>query len=220
LKSCLRPRGARLENACAKCIRMWGSSSSHTDRQYCAVDSITASSTPSSRNHVKRRVQPARHRDESSPRRFLFRHTPIHDNDHRNFLVYVNPRDLHRFRLAWKRQNAREKDYTPSRATSPCLWQEWRDTDWFKTRVPDQTQKRPHFIKGVNRPSPSTLLQRTRTTQSHFRVNRWALGPWELKMSPIFFQQGPFCFLVRRVARPARTTERLLVLIGGRASLG
>jgi len=55
LKSCLRPRGARLENACAKCKRMWGSSSSHTDRQYCAVDSITASSTPCSRNHVKRR---------------------------------------------------------------------------------------------------------------------------------------------------------------------
>ncbi len=55
LKSCLRPRGARLENACAKCKRMWGSSSIHTDRQYCAVDSITASSTPCSRNHVKRR---------------------------------------------------------------------------------------------------------------------------------------------------------------------
>ena len=34
LKSCLRPRGARLENACAKCKRIWGSSSSHTDRQY------------------------------------------------------------------------------------------------------------------------------------------------------------------------------------------
>ena len=43
LKSCLRPRGARLVNACAKCKRMWGSSSIHTDRQYCAVDSITAS---------------------------------------------------------------------------------------------------------------------------------------------------------------------------------
>jgi len=32
----------RLENACAKCKRMWGSSSSQTDRQYWAVDSITA----------------------------------------------------------------------------------------------------------------------------------------------------------------------------------
>lgn len=55
LKSCLRPRGTRLENACAKCKRMWGSSSSHTDRHYWAVDSITASSTPCSRNHVSRR---------------------------------------------------------------------------------------------------------------------------------------------------------------------
>jgi len=32
--------------------------------------------------------------------------------------VYVDPRDLHRFLLAWKRQNAREKGYTPSRATT------------------------------------------------------------------------------------------------------
>jgi hypothetical protein len=30
LKSCLRPRGARLENAWAKCKRMWGSNSNHT----------------------------------------------------------------------------------------------------------------------------------------------------------------------------------------------
>src|SRR6266581_9402100 len=30
--------------------------------------------------------------------------------------------------------------------------EQWRDTDWFKTRVPDQTQKRPHFIQSVNRP--------------------------------------------------------------------
>jgi hypothetical protein len=65
-------------------------------------------------------VQLARHRDESPPRWFLFRPTRIHDNYHQNFLVYVNPRDLHRFLLAWKRQNAREKDYTPSRATSPA----------------------------------------------------------------------------------------------------
>src|SRR5258707_8772984 len=63
-------------------------------------------------------VQLARHRDESPPRWFLFRHPRIHDNHHQHFLVYVNPRDLHRFLLAWKRQNAREKGYTPSRATT------------------------------------------------------------------------------------------------------
>src|SRR6266581_119252 len=113
-------------------------------------------------------VQLARHRDESPPRWFLFRPTCIHDNYHQNFLVYVYPCDLHRFLLTWKRQNAREKGYTPSRATSPCFWQEWRDTDWFKTRVPDQTQKRPHFIQSVNRPLPSTLHQRTRTDSTRF----------------------------------------------------
>jgi hypothetical protein len=37
--------------------------------------------------------------------------------------VYVYPRELHRFLLAWKRQNAREKGYTPSRATIP-YWQD------------------------------------------------------------------------------------------------
>jgi hypothetical protein len=72
---------------------MWGSSSSQTDPS-------TGPSTP-------------------SPRRFLFQRTRIHDNDHQDFVVYVNPRNLHRFLLARKRQNAREKDYTPSRATTP-----------------------------------------------------------------------------------------------------
>src|SRR5215469_2067596 len=55
LKSCLRPRGARLENACANSKRIYGSNSNHTDRQYWAVDSITASSTPRSRNQVDNR---------------------------------------------------------------------------------------------------------------------------------------------------------------------
>src|SRR6266850_3037047 len=126
-------------------------------------------------------VQFARHRDESPPRWFLFRPTPIHDNHHQHFLVYVNPRHFHRFLLAWKRQNAREKRFHTVTCYLPCYGQEWRDTDWFKTRVPDQTQKRPHFIQSVNRPSPSTLLQPSRTTQPHFHLNGWALGPWKLK---------------------------------------
>jgi hypothetical protein len=49
------PRGARFENACARCKRMYGSNSDHTDRQYWAVDSITASSTPCSRNQIESR---------------------------------------------------------------------------------------------------------------------------------------------------------------------
>src|SRR5439155_24993740 len=73
----------------------------------------------------------------------------IDDHDHQHFLVYVNSRDLHRFLLAWKRQNAREK-VTHRHVLPPVLSPEWRDTDWFKTRVPDQTQKRPHFIQSAN----------------------------------------------------------------------
>ena len=71
------------------------------------------------------------------------------------------------------------KGYTPSRATSPATGQGWRDTDWFKTCVPDQTQKRPHRIQSANRSAPSTLHQRTRSTQSHFHVYGWATRPME-----------------------------------------
>src|SRR5262249_355965 len=42
-----------VQNACAKCKRIWGSSSNHTDRQYWAVDSITASFTPCSCNQIR-----------------------------------------------------------------------------------------------------------------------------------------------------------------------
>jgi len=51
---------------------------------------------------------------------------------------------------------------------NPALRRKRRDTDWFKTRIPDQTQKRPHLIQSVNRPSPSTLPQRTRITSPIF----------------------------------------------------
>ncbi len=64
-------------------------------------------------------VQLARQGDQSPPRCFLFQHTRVHDHSHPNFLGYVNPLDLHRCRLAWKRQNPPEQGYTPSRATTP-----------------------------------------------------------------------------------------------------
>ena len=104
---------------------------------------------------------------------------------HQNFLVYVNPRDLHRFLLAWKRQNACVKAYTPSPATTlPCS-KEWRELDWFKSRVPDQTQKRLHFIQSVNRPAPSTPKEHTAQTQTNFHVSGWATGPCKLKTAAI-----------------------------------
>src|SRR5260370_972759 len=113
-------------------------------------------------------VQLARRGADSPPRWFLLRRTGIHQNYHQNFLLYINPRHLHRFLLSVEAAERTRKGYTPSRATSPCFWQGWRDTDWFKTRVPDQTQKRPHFIQSANRPSPSTLYQRTRTDSTPF----------------------------------------------------
>jgi hypothetical protein len=99
---------------------MWGSNSNHTDRQYCAVDSITASSTPCLRSQINNRVQVTRQGGKSSPLGFRFRRSRIDHYHHQHFLVYVNSYYLvrHSFLLAWKRQNAREKGYTPSRATT------------------------------------------------------------------------------------------------------
>src|SRR5262249_1200104 len=49
-KSYFRPLGARLEKACARCKRMYGSNSIPTGFQYGAVDSRTTSVTPCSRS--------------------------------------------------------------------------------------------------------------------------------------------------------------------------
>src|SRR5215831_13399237 len=46
----------------------------------------------------------------------------------------------------------------------------WRHIDWFQTRVPDQTQKRPHFIQSVIRPVPSTRHEHTAHTQPIFML--------------------------------------------------
>src|SRR5438093_1971258 len=50
----------------------------------------------------------------------------------------------------------------------PVLSPEWRDTDWFKTRVPDQTQKRPHFIQSANDLCRPRWIDRTRTDSTQF----------------------------------------------------
>jgi hypothetical protein len=90
------------------------------------------------------------------------------------FLRTSVPRHLHCFLTAWKRQNARIIRLHTLTCYRPATVQ-WRDTDWFKTCAPDQTQKRPHFIQSVNRPLPSTLHQRTRITQPPFS-SQW-VGP-------------------------------------------
>ena len=90
------------------------------------------------------------------------------------FLRTSVPRHLHCFLPAWKRQNARIIRLHTLTCYRPATVQ-WRDTDWFKTCAPDQTQKRPHFIQSVNRPLPSTLHQRTPITQPPFS-SKW-VGP-------------------------------------------
>jgi len=69
----------------------------------------------------------------------------------------------HCFLPAWKRQNARNETSHTVTWYHPSHRDEWRDTDWFKTRVPGQTLKRPHFIQSLHdlhRPTPDRLYTR------------------------------------------------------------
>jgi hypothetical protein len=123
-----------LENACAKCKHICGSNSSHTDRQYCAVDSITASSTPRSCSHVDKRrnslgmvANRRRSGFDSGVRASMT--TTI-----RTFLCTSIPAILLAIETS-RRESGRkraQRHQTPSRATNPFQQNGWRDTDWFK----------------------------------------------------------------------------------------
>ena len=110
-KSCFRPLGARLEKAGARYKRRYGSNSLHTGFQYCAVDSMTTSVTPSSRSQPDKRrsslvVVPKRRRC-SSPGEAIA--SPSRDGAMTisTFLCNVNGCYVilirHGFLLAWKR---------------------------------------------------------------------------------------------------------------------
>src|SRR5262249_44559714 len=190
LKSCLRPRGARLENACAKCKRIWGSSSSHTDRQYCAVDSRTASSTPCSCNQIRNRCNSLgsvtnRRRAGFSCGILVSTTTTI-----KTFLCTSIPATF--IASSWRGSGRTHAKKVTHRHVLPPLF----DAGVARHRlvqngVPDQTQKRPHFIQSVNRSSPSTLHQRTPTTQPHFHVNGWVHQAHGNSKSP---NRIPVCF--------------------------
>jgi hypothetical protein len=151
LKSCSRPRGARLENACAKCT--------HVGFQF----------QPDRPPVLGRRLHHRRAGFSSSA--LASATTTI-----KTLLCTSIPATF--IDSSWRASGrTHAKKITHRHVLPPPSRPEWRDTDWFKTRVPDQTQKWPHFIQSANRPSPSTLHQRTRTTQPHFHVNRWAAGP-------------------------------------------
>ena len=167
LKSCLRPRGALLENACASSEHMKGSNSNHTDRQYCAADSITASSTRCSLNHTDKRrnslgivASPAA--PASTPE--CARQSPHY---HQDSLVYVYPCDLGGHNNLPGRESDRkraQRHQTPTRATTPSQRDGWRDTTWF--RRASQTK----LVDGLDRTSAENgPVSKTRALLSALR---------------------------------------------------
>jgi hypothetical protein len=50
----------------------------------------------------------------------------------------------------------------------PSRREEWRDNDWFKTRVPDQTPSRPRFIQSASDLCRPRSLDPTRTNSIQF----------------------------------------------------
>ena len=147
----------------ARCKRMYGSNSNHTDRQYWAVDSITASSTPCSRNQIKSRCNSLgmvtnRRRSGFSSGVLASRPPPSALSCARQCLLSCTASLPPGVEAA---ERARKRLHTVT-CYHPSCQDGWRDTDWFKTHVPDQTPTRPHFIQSAKRPLPSTLDDRTR----------------------------------------------------------
>jgi hypothetical protein len=101
--------------------------------QYCAVDSITAFSTPCYLSHVDKRdnslgIVAKRRRSgfDSGVRASIT--TTI-----RTFLCTSIPATLPAIATSWSESGRKrgQRHHTPSRATKPSQW-ERRDTDWFK----------------------------------------------------------------------------------------
>jgi hypothetical protein len=128
---------------------------------------MTASSTPCSCNQIRNRCNSLG--SVTNRRRAGFSSGTLH------------PRQLPS-KLSCVRQSPRSSSLPPGGEAAerrrnrlhavtcyhPSYSEGWRDTDWFKTRVPDQTQQRPHFIQSVNRPAPSKPHERTPKTQRDF----------------------------------------------------
>src|SRR5262249_4452713 len=149
-------------------------------RQYCAVDSRTASSTPCSCNQIRNRCNSLgsvtnRRRAGFSCGKLVSTTTTI-----KTFLCTSIPATF--IASSWRGSGrTHASKVTHRHVLPPFLLGGWRHIDWFQTRVPDQTQKRPHFIQSVIRPAPSTRHEHTAQTHTNFHVNRWAAGPCELK---------------------------------------
>jgi hypothetical protein len=156
LEVVLAPAGGTIGNACANCKRIYGSNSNHTDRQYWAVDSITASFTSCSRNQLDNRAQVARHGRKSSPFRLAFRPMRI-DHHHQHFLVY------RQFRLSCRTLlppgveavERTQRGVTHRHVLPPFPPGRVARHRLVQNCAANQTRKRPHFIQSSHGPLPS-----------------------------------------------------------------
>jgi len=98
----------------------------------------------------------------------------------------------------------------------PSRREEWRDNDWFKTRVPDQTPSRPRFIQSVSDLCRPRSLDPTRTNsiqfssqwvgrrpmsnsvESHGITRLESVGPLESHFHPYGWAAGPWELITPR----------------------
>src|SRR5215468_6036202 len=128
---------------------------------------MTASSTPCSCNQIRNRCNSLG--SVTNRRRAGFSSGALHLSPLPSKLSYV--RRSPRSSSLPPDVEAAERTPTSLHAVTcyhPPYSERWRDIDWFKTRVPDQTQKRPRFIQSVIRPVPSTLHEHTCTDPNQF----------------------------------------------------
>jgi hypothetical protein len=98
------------------------------------------------------------------------------------FLCTSIPAILYDIASSWRGsgRTRAKKGYTPSRATTLPARMGWRDINWFKTHVPDQTQKRPHHIQSANGLCCPRLTDRNaRLDLTNFHFDGWAADPCE-----------------------------------------
>ena len=163
-KSLLRPPGPRFDCAWARwsvpasggapsrarrCGRQCCSSASHTGRQYCAVDSITTSSTSCSTSQSARRAQVDRRR----PDLLTFElevavDLDVGHRDGQHLLVDVNSRDPVRHRPLLVGAESVPRRINQGRELSPVARTRRRSIIRSITHAPDQTVARPRLLHG------------------------------------------------------------------------
>ena len=153
-KSPLRPRGARLEKACARCKRMYGSNSHQIGFQYCPVDSMTTSFTPCACSQASKR----RRSLAMVPKR---RRSSLHSGEIASpsldptttistfgWMSIDATLSLSNMVSSWRGSGRmRGKKIRTVTRYRPSRREGRRHTDWFKTRIPGQTLQRPQLLQ-------------------------------------------------------------------------